>query len=401
MNGLNISEKNGIALLSDKNETIVKILHNGIVTLRDITAGMKVYSIVDEASTEKARLFFREITVKHAAFDWELNIPCGNVISSFHFAGVCIDGNYLIVAAKTGECIIRMLEEFTRIGNEQTNILRAAIKENNRLRQRAERDSLLYDEISRLNNELVNVRRELTKSNVELETLNKTKNRLLGMAAHDLRNPLSTIMSLAEMVLDDTSHLTAEQTEFLRYIYTMSTYMANLVTEILDVSAIESGKVQLRLAVVDMVKLVRENIELNRMIAETKDIRLDFTTALSELKLDLDKSKITQVMNNLVSNSIKYSFPGTKIDIELSEDDDNCICSVSDEGQGIREDELALLFRPFQKTSTTTTAGESRTGLGLYIVKNIITAHGGSIRAESVLGKGSTFTFSLPKAGPP
>jgi signal transduction histidine kinase len=101
-------------------------------------------------------------------------------------------------------------------------------------------------------------------------------------------------------------------------------------------------------------------------------------------------------MNNLLSNAIKYSFPNTKIIIDISVQNDEIVTQIIDQGQGIPEKELSKLFRPFQTTSAKATANEKSTGLGLAIVKKIVEAHHGTIRVESTVGKGSTFTFTIP-----
>jgi signal transduction histidine kinase len=110
----------------------------------------------------------------------------------------------------------------------------------------------------------------------------------------------------------------------------------------------------------------------------------------------LDRNKIEQVLNNLISNAIKYSYPNTTIRIEVLRQGDFVVTKVIDQGQGIPADELPHVFKPFQKASTKPTAGEKSTGLGLAIVKKIIEGHQGEIGVESEVGKGSTFFFRLP-----
>jgi len=117
---------------------------------------------------------------------------------------------------------------------------------------------------------------------------------------------------------------------------------------------------------------------------------------VKELILNIDPVKIEQVMHNLISNAIKYSYPETDIDIHFVKRDNEVEICVEDHGQGIPENEMGLLFKPFSRTSAQTTGGESSTGLGLNIVKKIVEGHGGKVWAESQVGKGSKFYFSLP-----
>ncbi len=389
-------ENNGFAVSCSDDGTVTEILYQNAEIAGKAKTGNTWLSLIDMDSYEKGGLFFNEIIAKDAVFDWELNIETESGLSSFHFAGIKNNGSVLIVAAQTSREATRLLEEFTRMGNEQTNVLRSALKENINLRSRVENDSRLYDEISRLNNELVNVRRKLTKSNAELEQLNSFKNRMLGVAAHDLRNPLATILLLTEVLTDDSGNLNSKQIEYIQHITQVSNFMLTLIEDLLDVSVIEDGKVDLHLEDVDLVKLIQSAVYFNSRLAEKKGISITFDTQLQSVPLIIDRSKIEQVLNNLLSNGIKYSHKGGSISVTLSADNENYVCSVKDNGIGIKEEEIAKMFSPFYKTSNKATAGESQTGLGLYIVKQIVEAHNGTIFIESIYGNGSTFTFTLP-----
>jgi len=263
-------------------------------------------------------------------------------------------------------------------------------------RAHAERDSALYDELSRLNNELVAMQRELAKKNVELEQLNALKNQFLGIAAHDLRNPLSVIMSYSEFLKEDAGAvLNDEQREFLDIIRASSRFMLNLVNNLLDVAQIEAGQLRLDLQPLDLVALIRHNIMLNRVLAAKKQIEIELMDEPLPLLL-LDASKIEQVLNNLLSNAIKFSPPRTTIRVRVARADDQILLAVQDQGPGIPPNELDKLFKPFQRTSVKSTAGEKGTGLGLSIVKKIVEGHHGKIWVESQVGQGTTFFVALP-----
>ena len=254
-----------------------------------------------------------------------------------------------------------------------------------------------FEELSRLNNELVNFQRELAKKNHELDELNKLKNEFLGIAAHDLRNPLGVIMGYSSSLLDESEGaLSDTQKMMLESILKSSEFMLGLLHDLLDISAIESGKVKLLQINSDLVPVVRKNVELNNVIAHKKNIRIHFKYQENVPEVLFDISKIEQVLNNLISNAVKFSKPDTDIYVSIYSDHSDVTVSVADNGPGIPYAEQKLLFKPFEKLSVKSTAGEPSTGLGLSIVKNIIVAHGGKIWAESEVGKGSTFSFSLP-----
>jgi len=248
-----------------------------------------------------------------------------------------------------------------------------------------------------LNNELGNLTRVLHKSNAELKNLNNIKNRFLGMAAHDLRSPLAIIESYSGFLMEELAGtLNPEYEEFLDIIKTTSAFMRGLIENTLDISMIEAGKLELNWNACNPVELIENNVQLNRIIADKKNIKIGFNVSGEIPPVSLDKNKILQVMNNLISNAVKFSLPGSEVSVLLEADDDSLIVSVYDQGPGIPENEHEKIFKPFGKTSVRASNNEKCTGLGLAIVKNIIEAHHGEISFKSRPGEGSVFTFRLP-----
>lgn len=229
----------------------------------------------------------------------------------------------------------------------------------------------------------------------KLRALNDQKNRFLGMAAHDLRNPIGGILGYSEMILEEEG-LDEEVKTLVTKIQSSSQFMLRLLNDLLDISQIESGKLDLNLQRTDLVRLVTQNVELNRIIAGKKNIKVELQHGPDVPELDIDGSKIEQVLSNLISNGIKYSFPNTTVTVTLERLPEEVLIRVQDQGQGIPAEELHKVFQEFQKTSVKSTAGEKSTGLGLAIVKKIVEGHRGRIGVESEVGKGSTFYVSLP-----
>jgi len=261
-----------------------------------------------------------------------------------------------------------------------------------------------YDNAVQKNNELhkahadlLEIHRQLEQKNIQLEKLNREKNHFLSIAAHDLRNPLTTIYTAADLITEELKDKTSSETkEFLEMIKQSSKFMRGLIEELLDVSVIDSGKLSIHLEPVNLMDLIRNNVALNRVIAGRKQINVEYRSENSLPILQLDRKKIEQALNNLISNAIKYSFPKSKVEIHTKCENSNLIISVSDEGQGIPPTEMNKLFKPFSRTSVQATSGESSTGLGLVIVRKIIEAHNGRVWAESLVKKGSTFYISFP-----
>jgi two-component system sensor histidine kinase/response regulator len=242
---------------------------------------------------------------------------------------------------------------------------------------------------------------ELREKNAALQAMNTLKNEFLGMAAHDLRSPIGNIESLAEVMLDNDVDMTQEERrELVSMIYNLSQGMIILLDDLLDIAAIESGKIDLRLKVVSLPAYLKDIENYHRMLAERKKIRLVTKVAAELPRLLFDDERIRQVVNNLLSNAIKFSPPHTVVTLEVYSVADEVEFSVTDQGAGIPLGEQSRLFGAFQRASTKPTAGEHSTGLGLSICKKIVELHGGRIGVESEVGRGSRFFFILPRLEP-
>ena len=240
--------------------------------------------------------------------------------------------------------------------------------------------------------------RELKHINEKLLALNQQKNLFLGIAAHDLRNPISTIHSMSELLIDfNSAELSKEGISMLELIYSSSEYMLKLVNDLLDLSVIEMGKMVLNKEKVEYVGLLMNIVILNKNFASRKNIEIieDYKCE-GEVNLFIDKNKIIQVVNNLLNNAIKFSDAGSSVVLQMECKDDEVITCVIDKGKGIPEEELSMLFKEFSKTSVKAKDKEKGVGLGLAIARKIVEAHGGSVRVESEYMVGSKFFFSIP-----
>jgi len=255
----------------------------------------------------------------------------------------------------------------------------------------------MQKQVLELNRELNNLTRQLHKKNAQLVQLNAEKNQFLGMAAHDLRKPIGLVLTYSDFLIDEAAPvLTREQQGFLHTVNDACAFMKKLVDDFLDVSAIEAGRFDLDLALVDMQAVLDRSLVISRLIADRKGVFLDVHTCDSCQPVRMDASKIEQAVTNLVSNAIEHSRPGDAVVIGLDMQKDSIVFSVADTGPGIAPEELDNLFRPFQKTSAQKTAREKSTGLGMAITHKIITSHQGKIQVDSTPGKGTTITFTLP-----
>lgn len=389
-------ETAALALLCDTEGIVRQVLSDGLET--GIMVGQPFASILDDGSSEKCRAFLDTIHARGAAYDWEMNVSVGERIRLLRFSGSLTGHGIFLAAATTRSGITKIYEQFIRV---EDNGSEASTPDNPTASPRAhlpiDGDSELYNELARLNNELVTIQRELIKRNVELERLNEVKNRFIGIAAHDLRNPLQVIEGYSEMLLEGPlGHLTPEQEKVIGVIRKSSDFMLKMITDLLHITKIEAGKLQLELKETDLANLLERNIELNRLLAGQKRINIKLTREEGIPPLRIDAPKIEQVLNNLITNAIKFSAPDTTVDVHAARSERETVITIRDEGQGIPADEIGRLFIPFENLSVKSTGGEQSTGLGLAIAKRIVEGHGGHIRVESEAGVGTTFTFSLP-----
>jgi signal transduction histidine kinase len=383
----NMNEKSGLTLLCDNHGVIIDILNNPPELGIEVQPGMLFARLAANGSVSKALSFLVDTREQRIALDQGINVAASGTCKTFHFAGSTVGEDILIVGAEDGSVAQELHGEMMRISNEQTSSLRTLLKE------QKQHDGL-YDEISHLNNNLVAAQRELAKRNAELGRLNQEKNRFLGMAAHELRNPLHTILGYSEFLMEDDV-ASDERQEFLKIISDMSRYMAHIVDDLLDIAKIEAGELNLECQPISLGELITQNIARNRSLAARKQLEVVCELAEEVRPVTVDSAKIEQVLNNLISNAIKFSTAGKKIVIRLALAGENCLISVSDEGCGIPLDKQPHLFEPFKKGQAGT-AGEKSIGLGLVVVKRIVEGHGGRIWFESQVGRGTTFFVSLP-----
>ena len=386
------------AITCDLEGMVIQVLNDDYHVLPNPIVGNMFFSAVVPSDLDKILNFFLLLKSQGTAVDWELNINSPSGPETFTFFGGIFNDNIWIAAATATNVANLLFNELTAINNEQANLIRDVVKENMEFQTETSEPAVsFYEELSRLNNELVNMQREMSKANVRLAELNKLKNQFLGIAAHDLRSPIGVIMGYSELLIDSMEDYDAAQTrDLLERIHNTSKFMLGLVNDLLDLANIESGQLDLNLSAQELGEVVNDVILMTEIFIRTKSMEIVFEKPDQPVPVIIDRPKIEQVLTNLLSNAIKYSFPGSKILMRLRTDEFSARINVVDQGQGIKDEELDRLFKPFHKTSTRSTAGEKSTGLGLSIVKKIVESHGGTVGVLSIFGKGSEFSFTLP-----
>lgn len=389
----------GFVVICDASGILEQVIQNDYELLHEFTIGVAISGIFDEACLEKVFLFLGEARFKGSAFDWELVVPLKTGPATLHCSAVLLDDKLIFVGAGSRASAIQVIEEMLKINNEQTNHLRILVKDLQMASSQLKvRDESIYDKLTHLNNELSVMQRELMKKNHELAHLNQQKNYFLGMAAHDLRSPLGTIVSYCEFLLDqEREHTSGDDRDLVAVIKKSSEFMFGLINDLLDISKIESGNLQLNVLPLKLDELISLTLENNRVLARKKGItiREEHDGILPETVI-WDRLKIEQVLNNLLGNAIKFSHPDSSVTLRLSADNGSVIILVEDNGDGLPVDMLDQLFIPFSKAGRVGTRGEKGTGLGLAIARRMVEGHGGSIRAENMVEGGTRIAVTLP-----
>lgn len=240
--------------------------------------------------------------------------------------------------------------------------------------------------------------KELKTSNAQLRHLDATKDEFLSMASHQLRTPLTSVKGYLSMVLEgDTGKINDMQKHLLSEAFTSSERMVHLIHDFLNVSRLQTGKFMLELRPVDLGKLLESEVGALRQVADARNMKLEIELEKDVPLLRIDETKLQQVIMNYIDNALYYSRPENPVvKIRLSKTDEAVELRVIDGGIGVPKVEQQQLFEKFFRANNARRQRPDGTGVGIYLAKKVINAHGGEIIFESEEGKGSTFGFSLP-----
>ena len=242
---------------------------------------------------------------------------------------------------------------------------------------------------------------QLYKAKKKLIKLNHQKNRFLAIAAHDLRNPLTSIMGFSELMLHELNANKCDIENFHKrasLIFGASNTMYQLINDLLDISIIEEGGFRLDKLDSSICELLADRVSVARILGESKSISIECECLVDQTVI-IDKNRITQVLDNLLGNAIKFSPKGSLIIVKAENSDETLKVCVIDNGPGIPDEEKLSIFDDYKTLSNRPTAGEKSTGLGMSIVKKIIDAHNGTVSVLTSEGGGTTIIFELPVKG--
>ena len=244
---------------------------------------------------------------------------------------------------------------------------------------------------------IMNIMEDLKRSLEEQKKLEKIKTEFLSITSHELRTPITPMKAQLQMILSKYfGRLTKEQRSSLDMVLRNAERLDRLISDILDISKLESGNMKFTVSKENLNEIVRNAVETMQFTADEKNIRIRMELENSIPSISLDKDRITQVMLNLLSNAVKFTSKGAQISVKTIDCKNKAIMEVADTGMGIPEDAQKKLFTPFFQVDSSMNRDNEGTGLGLAICKGIIINHGGEINVRSAIGKGSVFSFTLP-----
>jgi signal transduction histidine kinase len=258
----------------------------------------------------------------------------------------------------------------------------------------------LEDRVRQRTRELLQANTRLSTQWIRLQRANAFKNEVLGTVAHDLKNPLGVILGRTEMLTEMVGDAASSVDNIKAQIVHIRT-AAHRVTEIIDSlisdAMADALDITIRREPADLVALLRDLVDANQPLAVRKDQSITLT-APAAIDLLCDSDRIREAFDNVLSNAIKYSPIGGRIEVAVNRSGESAIIRIRDEGPGLSSEDIARLFGRFQRLSAKPTGGETSTGLGLSIVKRIVDLHGGTVEAETTGPSGTTFKIAIPSA---
>ncbi|MGQ0544432.1 MAG: sensor histidine kinase, partial [Betaproteobacteria bacterium] len=239
--------------------------------------------------------------------------------------------------------------------------------------------------------------REIQEKSAQLEVANKHKSEFLANMSHELRTPLNAIIGFSEVLLERMyGEVNEKQTEYLKDIHESGRHLLSLINDILDLSKIEAGRMELELSTFDLPAAVSNAMTLVRERAQRHGIALGLEMDPRLGVLQADERKVKQILLNLLSNAVKFTPDGGRVDVREKMDTDKVEIAVRDTGIGIAPEDQAAVFEEFKQVGRDYTRKAEGTGLGLALTKRLVELHGGEISLKSALGQGSIFTVRLP-----
>jgi signal transduction histidine kinase len=383
----------GIITYSARHERIAEIAHNPQI-LDGVLRG-EVTKRVTYVDTWRGQKHLKVL---------QILVPVRATFTGKPIGVIGLDQDYHAVAISTGDTHVRLfvilavalLALFITLLPIMNRLTRQLEARNDRLRELAEERGKVLEAERAARTEAEAVQQLLSAQNERLRELDKLKDEFVSLVSHELRTPLTSIRGYIELLLDEAETPDDEQRRrYLEVVERNSERLLELVSDLLFLAQIEAGKLGIERSQVDLSRIVDECIETSSPVADSRGIEL-VAKVDRVARLRGDRARLAQVLDNLVSNGLKFTESGGRVEVRLRAEDGTAVLEVEDTGVGIPTDEQEHLFERFFRSSTATQNAIPGTGLGLTITKAIVERHGGWIEIDSAENAGTTVRVSLP-----
>jgi signal transduction histidine kinase len=333
----------------------------------------------------------------------QILFPVRASISGRPIGLIGVDQDYSVVAVGTGDSATRLgvilaialLLLYMTLFPIMNRLTRELAARNKRLQELAEERGRLFEGERGARAEAESVQRLLAEQNEQLRELDRLKDEFVSLVSHELRTPLTSIRGYVELLLEEEGQLDDDQRRFLEIVNRNSERLLALVADLLFLAQIDAGKPAIELGKVDLNRIAAECVEASSPVADSKGIDLSLK-ARRLPEIEGDPARLAQVLDNLVSNALKFTPSGGSVEVRLHAEEAAAVLEVEDTGVGVPEEEQEQLFERFFRSSNAMESAIPGTGLGLTITKAIVERHGGTIEVESASNAGTTVRVRLP-----
>jgi signal transduction histidine kinase len=387
-----------VALLCRSNGTLTEVIYDEIGLPPRFAPGSDFTALVVASNLRKATRFLRTIQASRSALDWELNVKLPHGVTSLFFSGCVTDGGLVIIGTKEALAASALPERLLAAAETASaNVKQALTDLSVRREARAASQRTLSQRLSELEQFLARSQSEAADAGLPARRLGSKQIRILEMAAHDLRNPISGVLAASQFLLEDAAtRLEEHQIALLRSIGASSRLMLRLLEDMLEIPSIDSSGMKMYLQVTDIRSLVEQSVAMIRPLAEARYVRIEVSADAEVPTLAADPVRMSQALHDLLASAIRWSQSGGKVTVSVSARRDYAVVSILNENPESAAEAFKHLLAPVDLRRLKGGLAEARTALTLANVKRTIDAHRGVIQSDNDVDKGTTVTVMLP-----